>query len=151
MGKVLMWVGIVVGGVFIIVFLISTLVPQSMADFFMSFGSAHYNVELENGEMHAVEFTNLGDGVESEDRLFIMKKMIALHVLADYQTQYKDELADFNNALIAAAEDKTLSSAELLDLKKMHEDFMPEERANNWIGMAKELEEREQTKDIEIR
>ena len=141
-----MWIGIAVGGVFVIVFLVSTLMPQSMADFFMSFGASGYSVELENGEMRTVEFTELGDGVEPDDRLFLMKKMIALHVLADYVPQYEDELAEFNNALITASEDNILDSIEFLDLKKMHGDFMPEERVNDWINMAKELEKR----DIEM-
>lgn len=140
MGKVFMWIGIVLGSLLVLLFLFSTLMPQSMADLFMSFAATSFDIKWK-GEEHTIEFSTLGDGVEPEDRLFLMKKMVAFHVLAEYEREYRDDLDAFNEALIAASADKTLSSAEMLDLKMMYADILPDERVNHWIDMAKELEE----------
>lgn len=141
--KILIWVAIIVAALVFIVFLVSTLVPQKMADFFMAMGASRYEVEID-GKDYDIEFADMGEGVTNDDRLYVMKKMIAIHIYVEDKDQYGYLRDEFNQALVEASEDKTLDAGELGHLRELHADVVDDEMVAKWIKLAKELEENQQ-------
>lgn len=140
MKKALIIIAIVLAAGMFILFVMSTLMPQKMADFFMSFGASEYNVQYENGR-ETVKLHKLGDGVTNEDRLQLMKKMLAIQIFTADNPEYEYIRNEFNQALITASEDDTLTASEFEHLSSMHRDIIPEKMINNWIQLAKDYQE----------
>jgi hypothetical protein len=135
----IVWILAIFGALVLLFALLLFIAPQGFIDFLMQFGSAEFDVPLKGGDVK-VHLNELGEGVENTDRLFVMKKMVALYVIAHEEGRYWDEVEQFNRALVAAGEDRTLSYEEFHDLKMMYADILPEEKVENWLKMAREYE-----------
>ena len=141
MKKVLIIVGILIAVVFLSLTLISTLNPQGLADFFMNIAASDFNVEI-GGERHDVKLKNLGEGVTSDDRLFVMQKMVVLYIMAEEEDRITPEIIEgYNKMILAAAEDEELSKVEVEQFENYHSDLVSKEQVRKWIKVAEEYEE----------
>ena len=128
------------------IFFIAQFEPQGFADFFIGFTD---NVEVTlNGEKTTVRFARLGEGVESEDRAWVIKKMIAVlgKSLLDHANVPAYE--EYCRALIAAGEDKVLEREEFDNLHDMISDAVSDEEVGNWLEIYEELKKKDKKFDI---
>jgi hypothetical protein len=138
--KVLIGIAIFIGVAIFILFIMSTMMPQKMADFFMSLGAVRYDIEVD-GEHKEVNFSEMGEGVTNQDRLFLMKKMIAAGIYSEMHREHNYITNEYNEGLIEASEDNLLTRDEYERLREMHSDVLTEPMIEDWIDMAKEYEE----------
>jgi hypothetical protein len=148
MKKILIGLAVAIGAAVFIIFMLSVFIPQSMADFFMSMGAVHYEIELDN-ELHAVELRELGEGVTADDRLYLMKKMLATSIYAETYQEFSFVDKEFKLGLLEAAEDKTLSLHELEHLRSLHSDIITDDMVDEWIELAKDYQEMEEARERE--
>jgi len=148
MKKILIGIAVFIGISIFALFIVSTLFPQHMADFFMGLSAVQFEVEYE-GVTHEIKLDKMGEGVTRSDRLYVMKKMVALTVYsdADPSVDYIDN--QFREKLIAAAEDRTLSATELADMRALGSDVLTDEMVDNWINLAKKLQEDKQRQRLQ--
>ena len=129
------------------IFFIAQIEPQGFADFFIGFTD---NVEVDlNGEKTTVRFSRLGEGVEPEDRAWVIRKMIAALGKSLLDPANVPDYEEYCRALIAAGEDKTLDREEFANLGDMISDTVSDEDVDNWLAIYEELEKKGKKFDIE--
>lgn len=152
MKKVLIVAGILIVLVFLSLTLLSVFNPQGLADFFMNIAASEFDVEID-GRDQEVKMKNLGDGVTSSDRLFILQKMVALYIMSEEDDRVTPAIIEeYNREIVNAAADNELSKNEFLTLKDFHSEIVTEEEVRQWIKIAQRYEDsmkekaREETK-----
>ena len=126
-----------VGVAIIVVFFIAQIEPQGFAEFFIAL-SRDFDVNI-GGERSRVSLSKLGDGVETEDYTYVIRKMLALLGKALLDPEQKTAYQEYCRALVEAGEDKTLDREEFFALRDMLPDAVTEEEIENWLDVYEEL------------
>lgn len=139
--------GVVVGLAIVGLIFAFIMIPQEMTTFFLSMTNS---IELHiDGKEYDVEFSRLGDGVEPEDRIYLFNKAIAVNATVELDNSIAAVKEDFNRALVAAAEDWTLTREEFEQLKAMHSDVITDDMVENWLKHLQEASKKAKEKESE--
>ena len=142
-----MWKWILIGigvllGISVFAFIIFTTVnPAGCVDFILT-SVDEYNIAVD-GESHRVKIDKLEGDVTPEDRAFLVKKLLALTIMAQTDEDYKEASGKYGRAFLEMAEDNTLTEEEYLELKEMFSEIVSDEDVEDWLRKAEELEKSE--------
>lgn len=136
--------GVVVGLAIVGLIFAFIMIPQEMTTFFLSMTDS---IDLHiDGKEYEVQFSKLGEGVEPEDRIYLFNKVIAINTTAKFDKSMSGAVVEFNKAMVAAAEDWTLTREEFEQLKAMHSDVITDEMVENWFKHLQEAKRKAEEK-----